>query len=196
MEVVGREHFETVNDKGRRGVYVTWHQNVPGACSLHQREKLCVLISSHRDGEIIAKAVHAFRMRSVRGSSSRDGARALLQMLQEVGDDWGLVLTPDGPRGPRHSTAPGTIYIAAAGRRSIVATGFAARSYWRLGSWDRMEIPKPFTRVVVVYREPVPVPREVMRDEALMEQWLDRLAQEIHAAHDEARQHLEAGDAR
>jgi lysophospholipid acyltransferase (LPLAT)-like uncharacterized protein len=167
-----------------------WHQNVPAGSAVHRGKQLSVLVSSHRDGEIIARTIRRMGYGVVRGSSSRGGARAVRQMLGQMKPDQGLVFTPDGPRGPRHSVAVGAIYLAAASGRPLIATGFAAKRAWQLSSWDRMEFPKFFTRVVVAYSPPIHVERAVMRDPDALEKVRVRFRAALHAAEQRADQEL------
>lgn len=183
---VGVEHFESRGKKGQRGVYAMWHQNVPAGSSVHRDSNLSVLVSSHRDGEIIARTIRRMGYGVVRGSSSRGGVRAMRQMLRQMNSDQGLVFTPDGPRGPRHSVAVGAIYLAAVTGRPLIATGFAAKRAWKLSSWDRMEFPKLFTQVVVAYSPPILVERAVMRDPEALEKVRLRFGAALHAAEERA----------
>ncbi len=113
-----------------------------------------VIISEHKDGEIISRIVAMFGMFGVRGSSSRGGTRALLEAAQVVKRGTDMAFTPDGPRGPRHSFAPGALILAHRAEVPIVTiTGHVDRK-WQLGSWDGFEIPKPFARVTVLYGAP------------------------------------------
>ena len=187
----GLEHFAQRSDTGQRPIYVMWHQNVPAGSAVHRGEQLEVLVSSHRDGEIIARSIESMGYRTVRGSTSRGGARALREMVRRADPAWGLVLTPDGPRGPRHSVAPGAIYLAALSQRPVIATGFASRRRWALGSWDRMEFPKPFTRVQCCYSAPMQFDREVLRDEQALERAQAALAEAIETTQARAAELLE-----
>ena len=117
-----------------------------------------VLVSQSKDGEYISQVIHRLGMGTVRGSSSRGGVRALLQMAKLGRDGHSLAVTPDGPRGPRHVVQPGLLSIAARSGLPIVPLTSGARSAWRLGSWDRFEIPKPFTRLRVITGKPISIP--------------------------------------
>lgn len=187
---IGAEHFEVRGPEGKRGVYCMWHQNVPSGSGVHRNKQLSVLVSSHRDGEIIARTIRRMGYGVVRGSSSRGGARAMRQMLRQIEDDQGLVLTPDGPRGPRHGVAVGAIYLAAASGRPLIATGFAAKSFWTLRSWDKMEFPKPFTRVVTAYAPPLQIERSVLRDPEALEAARIQLGESLHLAESLAEEEL------
>ncbi|MBC8328083.1 MAG: lysophospholipid acyltransferase family protein, partial [Planctomycetes bacterium] len=170
-------------DSRRPLTYGLWHESIPAGAALHRRRDLTVMISSHHDGELITRIVESLGFRTVRGSSTRGGSRALRQMLKAAKDAEGLVVTPDGPRGPAHSIASGVLFVAAATGRPLVATGFAASRAWRAGSWDRMIIPKPFSKVVVGYAGDLEVPRAAIRDQALLEVHRGRFARRFADAH-------------
>jgi lysophospholipid acyltransferase (LPLAT)-like uncharacterized protein len=113
------------------------------------------MISEHRDGEIIARIVERFGFFGVRGSSSRGGVRALLEGVQVLKRGADMAITPDGPRGPRHSFAPGALVLAHRAGVPVVSLVAHVDRTWRLRSWDGFEIPKPFARITIEYGEPV-----------------------------------------
>ena len=108
---------------------------------------IAVMISEHFDGELIAKTIARFGFDSIRGSSKKGGAKVLIQALNRmrVGED--VAITPDGPRGPRHSVAPGIVKLAQKMDAYILPFHYEASSFWQLHSWDRFEIPKPFSTI-------------------------------------------------
>lgn len=165
VRIIGRDRL-FVRPRGTDPVVFTlWHgQMLP---ILYAHGMRCgILISEHRDGEIIARIVEMFGHFAVRGSSSRGGTRALLEAVKQVREGVDMVFTPDGPRGPLHSYAPGPLILAhRAGVPIVTITAHANRS-WRLRSWDRFEIPKPFARVTVLYGEPQRVQGGDVRDAA------------------------------
>jgi lysophospholipid acyltransferase (LPLAT)-like uncharacterized protein len=134
-------------------VYTLWHgQMLPLLWSHHVRTG--VLVSEHKDGEIITWVLERFGMFGVRGSTSRGGTRALLEAVQVVRGGTDMAFTPDGPRGPRHSFAPGALILAHRAEVPIITiTGHVDRT-WRLRSWDGFELPKPFARITVLYGPP------------------------------------------
>ena len=135
-------------------VLAFWHGQMVAVLGAHP-PGAGVLISEHRDGEIISQVIERFGHFSIRGSSSRGGSRALLEAVREVKRGHDVAFTPDGPRGPRHSFAPGALMLAQRTGASIVSIGTHADRLWRLRSWDGFEIPKPFARVTVVYGAPL-----------------------------------------
>ena len=154
---VGREGWRRMEREGRGVILAFWHGQMLPMLVHHRDRGAAVLISEHRDGEIIARVVRAFGLRAVRGSTSRGGGRALLELAAELRRGSEVAVTPDGPRGPRHAFAPGALVAAQRGGAPIVALVAHVDRAWRLKSWDRFEIPKPFARITIAYSEPLPV---------------------------------------
>ena len=153
MRVQGWEQYVTRHERGERTVLVLWHGQMLMCIKAHARP-IAVMISEHRDGEIIARVLKLVGHSAVRGSSSRGGARALLEGARVLAQGTDVAITPDGPRGPRHSFAPGAVALAYRAGVPVVSMVATADRAWRLRSWDGFEIPKPFARVTVVYSEP------------------------------------------
>lgn len=127
-----------------------------------------MLISSHRDGGFIADTMHLLGIETVRGSSTRGGARAMLQMLRAVKQEGRhLAVTPDGPRGPREVVKKGAVQLAMKGELPIVPVCYATRRHWRINSWDRFYLPQPFTRGVFVIGDPVRLSADDDPDDAI-----------------------------
>jgi lysophospholipid acyltransferase (LPLAT)-like uncharacterized protein len=135
-------------------VFALWHGELLPLLAQHRDQGVVVLISEHRDGEVIAQIAHALGFRTVRGSTSRGAARALLAITRSLQDGDEVAVTPDGPRGPRHTFAPGALVAANRADVPIVAIGVTATRAWRLKSWDAFMIPKPFSRITIVYSDP------------------------------------------
>jgi lysophospholipid acyltransferase (LPLAT)-like uncharacterized protein len=135
-------------------IFAFWHAQMLPLLWAHRGEGVAILISSHRDGEIIARIAERLGYRTIRGSSSRGAARALLGLVRELESGVEVAVTPDGPRGPAQKFASGTLVAAQRVGVPIVGIGVSASRAWRLKSWDRFMIPKPFCRVNVVYTAP------------------------------------------
>lgn len=144
-------------------LYILWHGQLLPLLWLHRGRDISVIISEHRDGELIARIAHAIGFRTVRGSTTRGAARALLGACREVEAGRNLAVTVDGPRGPAGSVAPGALVISQRTSAPMVPTSAAADRAWRLRSWDRFMIPKPFARVTVTYGEPMQAAAESAR---------------------------------
>jgi lysophospholipid acyltransferase (LPLAT)-like uncharacterized protein len=136
-------------------IFAPWHGQLLPLLFHHRNEGVSILISEHGDGEIIARIAKGLGYRSVRGSTSRGAARALLGLVRELEEGHDLAITPDGPRGPARSVAPGILVVAQRSGAPIVPTVATASWGWRLKSWDSFLIPGPFARVTVAYGEPL-----------------------------------------
>ena len=142
---------------GRPVVMALWHGEMLPLLFYHRNRQIAVLVSEHGDGEIIARILADFGFRLVRGSSSRGAARALIAVDRELEAGYDVGITPDGPRGPLHSVAPGALLAAHRAGVRILPLAAKASAFWQLGSWDRFMIPKPFARVTIAYGDPVAV---------------------------------------
>ena len=132
-------------------IVVCWHGELfmsPQAYRhIHKDAKASGIISRHFDGEMIARILQFFHISPLRGSSSRGAKQVLLEAFRALknGDD--LLVTPDGPRGPRHHISDGAVALAHKAKAPVLIVNYTASSYWQLQSWDRFVIPKPFSRI-------------------------------------------------
>lgn len=163
---VGSAAFDGMLAKDEPFIVVFWHGEIVPVTWVHRRLGIAPLISRHTDGEVIARIVEGLGYRTVRGSTTRGGVRALLESAQLVQDGVTIGFTPDGPRGPRHVFAPGALIVAQRTGRPIIALGATASRAWRLKSWDRHLVPKPFATVTIRYSEPQFVHSRQARDAA------------------------------
>jgi len=115
------------------------------------------LISASRDGDLLTDAIHRFGYEVIRGSSSRLGASAILQLTGELASGRDVVITPDGPRGPAYELGPGIVFLAQKSGASVLPMNLEYSRFWRLGSWDRFIIPRPFSKVRVLISQPLRV---------------------------------------
>jgi lysophospholipid acyltransferase (LPLAT)-like uncharacterized protein len=166
VRTVNREGWDALRRDGTGVVLALWHGQMLPLLTTHRDSGIAVLISEHRDGEIIARVARAFGVGTVRGSTSRGGSRALLEMVAHLRRGGEVAITPDGPRGPRHRFSPGA--LVAAHRSGVPVVGMAAHAdrAWRLRSWDEFEIPKPFARITVAYTAPIRVEAASAREAA------------------------------
>ncbi len=134
-----------------QSIVVCWHGELlmsPQAYRyFHKKQLASGIISRHFDGEMIARMLMYFSISPLRGSSSRGAAQVLLEAFRALkkGDD--LLVTPDGPRGPRHSISDGAIALAHKAKAPVLTVNYIPKAYWQLGSWDKFVIPKPFTTI-------------------------------------------------
>ena len=135
--------------------------------------KSVVLTSASKDGAILSSAMAVFGLGAVRGSSSRRAVAALIGMKRALMEGLDVCITPDGPRGPRYGFHPGVIKLAESSRVPIVPIHARFSSAWRLKSWDALVIPRPFSRVTVVFDEMLLIPPKL--DEAAFQAHLARV---------------------
>jgi len=146
-----------------RGLYLFWHEHLLLPAYSHARERLGVLISTHRDGELIAQTLQCLGGHAIRGSTAHGGAAALRNLIQAAGR-MHLAITPDGPQGPRRVVQAGAIFMASKTAMPIFPVGLAFDRPWRARSWDRTALPRPFSRGRGVLGEAIRVPGELDRD--------------------------------
>lgn len=162
----------------RPHIYCLWHDSILPAVSAWRkislgRRPLVVLTSASHDGAVLAHAMSVFGIGAVRGSSSRRGVAALVGMLKALRSGSDVCVTPDGPRGPRHSLQAGVLKLAEASGASLVPVHVECLDAWRLRTWDRFQIPKPFSRVRVIFDLALAVPSGLSDDE--FEAWRVRV---------------------
>lgn len=191
VQVEFYENWEAGRRDGKDPLFAFWHENIPSGAILHRNRQIIVMISQHRDGELIARIVEKLGFRTRRGSTTTRGSQALREMLRDARSKSGLAITPDGPRGPAYSVAPGVLFLAAMSGRPIISVQFASSSCWRAGSWDRMIIPKPFAHVVVAYGAGLEVPRGVLRDSLQLQRYQTLVRERLQQLGIQARQCLE-----
>ena len=182
---VGYEVFDRLLAAERRVVVCFWHGRLlmmPFA--RHGPRPYDVMISGHRDGQVIARAMAHFGIGVVVGSSSRRPAMALRKAARLCRDGSFLCITPDGPRGPRMRAAPGAVMTAELAHAVLLPVGYGTTRRWMLGSWDRFMIPLPFGRGVFVAGDPIDVPPRM--DEAARETLRRRLEDALTAVTAEA----------
>ena len=152
---------------------------------IRSSHKIAVMISEHFDGELIARTIERFGFQSIRGSSKKGGARALIAALRKLKEGYDIAITPDGPRGPRHSVAGGIVALSQKSGAKIVPFSYQAERYWQLNSWDRFVIPKPFSKLSFYVGEPFSV--EGMEEEQAKEFIKKRMLQYCHESSKEKR---------
>ncbi|GIT98674.1 lysophospholipid acyltransferase family protein [Sulfurovum sp. TSL1] len=134
-----------------QSIVICWHGELlmsPQAYRyFHKKQSASGIISRHFDGEMIARILMYFSIAPLRGSSSRGAAQVLREAFRALkkGDD--LLVTPDGPRGPRHSISDGAIALAHKAKAPVLTVNYVPKAYWQLESWDKFVIPKPFTTI-------------------------------------------------
>lgn len=180
----GAEAYDEVVAAGQRPIVACWHGRILPATVFWRDRGLIVMISENFDGEWIARIIARFGFRSARGSTSRGGVRALVQLKRLMQQGHPTAFTLDGPRGPAERAQPGALWLASATGQPILPFHVEAASAWHAKSWDRGQIPKPFTRVAVAVGPPFRVDANV--DAAGLEQRRLDLEAELRRLRDRA----------
>ena len=178
------ERVARVHESGRPVVFAFWHGVLLPLEYICRGRGIQVLSSLHRDGEMIARVMTAMGYGVVRGSSTRGAARGLLRMLARAVEGHDLAITPDGPKGPARRVKRGIFYLAEKSGGVLVPVGVGAARAKRLSSWDSFLVPLPFSRVAVVYGEPLEWDESAPFEEkaALLEVALGRVNEEAREA--------------
>ena len=187
IETLGSEHWEAAS--ARRGMLATlWHGRMLMPIPAQAGRGICVLVSPSGDGELVLPILERFGYQWVLGSSNKNPARAVRELLDRLRSGGCIVITPDGPRGPRHRTNPGPVWMARETGFPILPCGCATDRAWRLSSWDRFTIPKRGARVVVVYGEPLYV--EPTAGDEEIERLTEEMGRRMMAAEERGFRHL------
>lgn len=155
---------EVARRLGQPYIYAFFHEVMLFPAYYWAWPSMTILISDHRDGEMITRVVRGLGFNVVRGSTTRGGARALMELKELSRRGGNLCFTPDGPRGPRRSVQMGMIYLASKTGLPIVGAGLAFKNPWRARSWDRFAVPRPFSAAAGIGLEPLHVPADADRD--------------------------------
>jgi lysophospholipid acyltransferase (LPLAT)-like uncharacterized protein len=130
-----------------------------------RKSKIQVLISQHSDGEYIAQVIKRLGFGVIRGSTTRGGIRALKALVDKIREGCPVAITPDGPRGPRFVVQTGVIYLGKKTQLPVIPVVVGLSSYWELPSWDRFRIPKPFSRALMLYGDPIHIPSNLSEED-------------------------------
>ena len=160
-EVIGIDVMTTARDAQQPLLFALWHNRIIMMVFLwrmvHKKPRLGVIISTHRDGLLIARAVSWLGIRPIKGSSRRGGSVALLEVVRALQRGESIAITPDGPKGPVFEVKSGILGAAFKAGVPIVPVAYAMSRQIRLKSWDRLVIPRPFSRAVFVVGEPLAI---------------------------------------
>jgi lysophospholipid acyltransferase (LPLAT)-like uncharacterized protein len=153
---------DPIHGKNGPRIYIFWHENILIPLYLRGHCHLAMLLSQHGDADILARIAYHMGFDCVRGSTYHGAARAIWE-LSERSRRQHLTITPDGPRGPRRKLAQGPIYLASRLQLPLVVMGFGYDCPWRVNSWDKFAVPRPFSRARAVVGPPLRIPPDLNR---------------------------------
>jgi lysophospholipid acyltransferase (LPLAT)-like uncharacterized protein len=163
-QIEGWENWEAASRDGHHPIYTVWHNRVFLATRFFQRRRIVVMTSQSFDGEYIARFIKRFGFGTARGSSTRGGMGALVQMVRLMRAGCPAGFTIDGPKGPRYVAKMGAVLLAKKTGQPILPFTITARRYWQANSWDRFQVPLPFTAACVDIATPIYVPSDADED--------------------------------
>ena len=158
--VDGLHHLDAIVASGRQPVMAFWHGRILPATYYFRRRGIVVITSENFDGEWIARIIERFGYGTARGSTTRGGRKAALQLVRDMARGKPAGFTLDGPRGPARVAQPGAIWLAKTTGNPVLPFHLEASSHWTTTSWDRTQIPKPFSTVALVVGEPLEIARD------------------------------------
>ncbi len=164
ITVDGEAKLEEIHAKGQKVIYTFWHGQLLILAYTLRGKNIHSIISDHRDGEMLVQVIRWLGFASVRGSTTKGGARVILNILNKLNNRYDLAITPDGPRGPRWKVQQGVIYIAQKTGLPIIPFVNGTDRFWELRSWDRFRVPKPFSKGLIIYGNPLYVPKNIDKD--------------------------------
>jgi lysophospholipid acyltransferase (LPLAT)-like uncharacterized protein len=162
--VDGQEHLDAVERSGQPPVLAFWHGRILPATWYFRRRGIVVITSENFDGEWIARIIERFGYGTARGSTSRGGQKALLQLRRDMAAGRPAGFTVDGPRGPARRAQAGAVWLAGATGNPLLPFHCEAARHWTMKSWDRTQVPKPFTTVALAIGASIQVPPDAPAD--------------------------------
>ena len=167
FEVTGWENHEQIQRDGHLPIYVFWHERIFTTTYWWRNRRIVVLTSKSFDGEYIARFIQRFGYGAVRGSSTRGGVGAVVEMVRLMRQGCTTAFTIDGPKGPPRVAKMGAVLLAKKSGHPILPVTMALERHWTAATWDNFQVPKPFSRACVMVAEPIYVPADA--DETLLE---------------------------
>lgn len=155
IEIKNSGHVLKITNEKKNFITAFWHGSMMIGWFIHRNKNFSALVSQSKDGEVLAAILEKWNYHVVRGSSSTGGSEALSTMIELVHKNYSLAITPDGPVGPIHKMKAGAVVTAKKSKVPLFLAGIGIKKKFVLKSWDRFEIPKPFSKVVVLYSDPI-----------------------------------------
>ncbi len=155
FEVEGYENFEQIERDGKIPIYTFWHNRIFLGTYFWRKRGILVMSSESFDSEYTARFIQRFGYGIIKGSSTRGGIRALTEMIRKMRDGFPTAFTIDGPKGPRYVAKAGACLLAKKTQNPMMPFSIEVQKFWEVGSWDRLQIPKPFSKARVLIAKPL-----------------------------------------
>ena len=154
-ETKGWENFQKIERDGKIPIYSFWHNRIFAGTYFFRNRGIVVITSQSFDGEYIARFIQRFGYGAVRGSSTRGGVGALVEMIRLMKKGLPMAFSVDGPRGPKYVAKTGAVLLAKKTGNPLMPFVVETKKFWTINNWDNLQIPKPFTRAKIFISEPI-----------------------------------------
>ena len=165
IDIQNSDAVKKVLNNDKQFIVAFWHGRMLIPWYVHKNYKIAALVSKSKDGEILTRLLKNWNYKVVRGSSHIGGKEALKIMEDKLDEGFSFAITPDGPTGPPHKMKPGAVVLAHRKKVPLFLIGTASKKHYVFNSWDKFQVPKPFSKIVVIYSEPVYIKEESTREE-------------------------------
>lgn len=166
FQTTGWENFEAIKQAGKLPIYSFWHDRIISGTYFFRNRGIIVLSSSSFDSEYTARCIQRLGFGIIKGSSTRGGIQALVGMIRMMKQGFAMAFTIDGPKGPRYEAKAGPVVLAKKTGNPLMPFVIECEKFWTIKSWDRLQIPKPFSKAKLIIGEPIYVDANA-RDEEL-----------------------------
>lgn len=165
IDIQNSDAVKNVLKHHQKFIVAFWHGRMLIPWYVHKNYKVAALVSKSKDGEILTRLLNNWKYNVVRGSSHIGGKEALKIMEDKIDEGFSFAITPDGPTGPPHKMKPGAVVLAHRKQVPLFLIGTASNKHFVFNSWDKFQVPKPFSKIAVIYSDPVYVKEESTREE-------------------------------
>jgi len=165
IRIENSDVIKELDNQNRNYVVAFWHGSMLIGWFMQRNRNFASLVSKSKDGDVLTAILEKWDFHVVRGSSSKGGHEALDMMIHLTEENYHLALTPDGPTGPIYKMKPGAVITARRSQIPLLLVGIGMKSKWTLKSWDKFEIPKPFSAVTAIYSQPIMIPAILTKEE-------------------------------
>lgn len=179
-ETENQKFYDSIAENGKIPIYSFWHNRIFSGTYFFRDRKIVVITSQSFDGEYIARFIMRLGYGAIRGSSTRGGIGALVEMIRLMKQGLPMAFSVDGPKGPKYEAKPGAVLLAKKTGNPLIPFVVETSKFWTINSWDNLQIPKPFSRAKVFFTEPIYVPKDA--DENEIENKLAQLQSQLDEA--------------